>query len=135
MIGKTECAEFTLIVDVGQNSDTDELDRATRQLRDELEDLNVGSVELAKSDVVVAGTKSAEVITFGSLAVTILPTLVPKLIEFLQSWTLRGESRKIKIKTQVGDRSVEVEYSPQATSQAELKNLVETLTNALDTKK
>ena len=135
MIGKTEGAEFTLIVDVGQNSDTDELDRATRQLRDELEDLNVGSVELAKSDVVVAGTKSAEVITFGSLAVTILPTLVPKLIEFLQSWTLRGESRKIKIKTQVGDRSVEVEYSPQATSQAELKNLVETLTNALDTKK
>ena len=135
MTGKIEAADLTLIVDLGQNSDTDELDQATRQLRDELEDLNVGSVELAKSDVVVAGTKSAEVITFGSLAVTILPTFVPKLMDFLQSWTLRGESRKIKIKTQVGDRSVEVEYSPQVTSQAELKNLVETLTSALDTKK
>ncbi|MBI5031050.1 MAG: hypothetical protein HZB51_11020 [Chloroflexi bacterium] len=135
MTGKTESADLTLVVDLGQNADSDELDRAARQLRDELQDLNVGSVELAKSDVVVAGAKSAEVITFGSLAITILPTLVPKLMEFLQSWALRGESRKVKIKTQVGDRSVEVEYSPQATSQAELKDLVETLTSALETKK
>jgi hypothetical protein len=47
---------------------------------------------------------------------------------------MRGESRKIKIKTQVGDRSVEVEYSPQTTSPAELKNLVETLASALTPK-
>lgn len=134
MAANAQPANLTIGIDIGQGADTDELDRATRQLRDEIQDLDVESVELVKNSEPLAGAKSAEVVTFGSLAVAVLPALVPKLVEFLQSWALRGEGRKIKIKTQLGDRSVEIEYSPQTTSPTELKSLVETLTSALDEK-
>ena len=134
MSANDELANLSLVVDLGQSANADELDRATRQLRDEIRDLDVESVELVKGVNPGAGAKSVEAITLGSLAVAVLPTLVPKLVEFLQSWALRGEGRKIKIKTQVGDRSVEVEYNPKTTSPAELKKLVETLTGALDKK-
>ncbi len=134
MSANSELANLTLLVDLGQGVDADELDRATRQLRYEIQDLDVDSIELVKSVDPVTGAKSVEAVTVGSLAVAVLPTLVPKLVEFLQSWALRGESRKIKIKTQVGDRSVEIEYSPKTTSPAELQSLVEMLANALDKK-
>ena len=126
-------ANVTLQI-VESDQDADELDRMTRQLRDEIQDLDVGPVELVRGGSAPPGAKALEALTLGSLAVSVLPAAVPKLVEFLQSWAMRGESRKIKIKTQVGDRSVEVEYSPQTTSPAELKNLVETLASALTPK-
>ncbi len=135
MTGKHVPANLTLIVDLGQNADPEQVDRTTRQLRDEIRELDVESVELLPAGSVPDGAKGVEVFTLGGLALSVLPPLVPKLVEFLQSWALRGESRKIKIKTQVGDRSVEVEYSPQATSPAELQTLVESLTSALVEKK
>ncbi len=125
---------LTLQIDVGQDADADELDRATRQLRGEIQELGVESAELAKTTNAPAGTKSVEAVTLGALAISVLPAVLPKLIEFLQAWSMRGESRSIKIKTQVGDRAVEVEYSPKTMSQAELKSLVETLTGALTEK-
>ncbi|MBI3913203.1 MAG: hypothetical protein HY327_03235 [Chloroflexi bacterium] len=127
-------ANLTLQIDVGRDADADELDRATRQLRGEIQELGVESAELAKTANALAGTKSVEAVTLGALAISVLPTVVPKLIEFLQAWSMRGESRSIKIKTQVGDRAVEVEYSPKTMSQAELKSLVETLTSTLTDK-
>ncbi len=57
---------------------------------------------------------------------------IPKLIECIQNWVTRREGRTIKIKTQVGERSLEVEYSPTAMSQAELKGLVNTLMRAIE---
>ena len=130
---ETPSANVTLQI-VEADQDADELDRLTRDLRDEIQDLDVGPVELVRGGSAPAGAKALEALTLGSLAVSVLPAAVPKLVEFLQSWAMRGESRKIKIKTQVGDRSVEVEYSPQTTSPAELKNLVETLASALTPK-
>ncbi len=124
-------ANLTLQIDVGQDADADELDRATRQLRDEIQELGVESAELAKTANAPAGTKSVEAVTLGALAISVLPTVLPKLIEFLQAWSMRREGRTVKIKTQVGDRAVEVEYSPKTMSQAELKSLVETLTSTL----
>ncbi len=125
-----EVAQLTLQLAV-PNADADELDRATRQLRDEIREVGVKSVELTKGTPVPAGAKSAEVVTLGVLAVAVLPTTVPKLIEFLRDWLMRGEGRTVKIKTQMGDRALEVEYNPQKMSQAELKELIGTLTSAM----
>ena len=122
---------LTLYVDVGEDADADELDRLTRQLRAEMQELEVESVELVKEDSVPDGAKPAEAVTLGALAVAILPSIVPKVIEFLQAWSMRTENRAVKVKTQIGDRSLEVEYSPTTMSQDELKHLVETLTDAL----
>ncbi len=59
-----------------------------------------------------------------------VPVFLPKLVEFLQAWSLRGESqgRRIKIKTPAG---LEVEFTPEKKlSQAELVALVENLAQA-----
>lgn len=127
---KSSLAHFTLQIDAGE-SDPDRLDRITRQLRGELLDLEVESVDFVQDDSLPKGAKAAEAVTLGALAVAVLPNFLPKLIEYLQSWALRGEGRRVKVKTQVGDRSIELEYTPAAMSQQELKTLVETLTGAL----
>ena len=77
------------------------------------------------------GAKSAEAITIGALAVAVLPGFLPKLVEYLQSWTMRGENRRVRVMSQVGDRSIEIEYSPAAMSINELKRLVDSLTESL----
>jgi len=114
-------------------SDPNRKDALGRNLREELYDLGVDSAEMVSAGEAPAGAKSAEAVTIGALAVAVLPTFLPRLVEYLQSWCLRAENRKVRIKTQVGDRSVEVEYSPSALSQEELTQLVTKLTSSLET--
>lgn len=121
-----ETIHLLLQIDAGGQIDTDEVDRLTRQLRTEIQELGVGSVELVRGGAAPDGTKSAEAVMLGSLATAILPAAIPALIGLLQAWTLRDESRKVKIRAQVGDRQIEVEYSGKM-SQAELKGIAHTL--------
>ena len=114
-----------------EDFDPERLDLLTRQLRAELLDLEVESADFIQKGQLPEGEKAMDAVTLGALAVAVLPGFLPKLVDYLQSWTLRGEGRKIKVKSQVGDRSIELEYSPEAMSQKELKTLVETLTNTL----
>ena len=124
-------SNIIVTIDAGQEVDADRLDRLTRQLRSELLDLDTESVELVTSEEIPAGTKSAEAISVGTIAIAVFPAFLPKVIEHLQSWTTREEQRKIKIKTQIGDRSIEVVYSPNTISTKELMGLVNTLTDSL----
>jgi hypothetical protein len=80
------------------------------------------------------GTKSVEAVTIGSLAVVLLPIVIPKLLEFLQAWTLRGENRKVIMKTQAGDRLIELEYMPSALTPDELQRLIQTMIAGLEAK-
>lgn len=122
---------LSVTLDLGLDVDPEELDLQARQLRSELFDLQVESVELWKGSAPPEGTKSAEAVTLGALALGVLPEFLPRLIDALHSWAMRAENRKIKVKTQIGDRSIELEYSPQALSQEQLEHLVGTLTGAL----
>lgn len=122
----------TLQISLGEDAYADEIDQLTRSLRDEIEDLGVESVTLVKDDTKPQGTKAADAFTLGALAVAVLPAVIPKLVGFLQSWSMRGENRVVKIKTQVGDRSLEVEYSPKSMSSDELKHLVDRLTGTVE---
>ncbi|HEY5572501.1 MAG TPA: hypothetical protein VIK64_05740 [Anaerolineales bacterium] len=114
--------------------DADELDEVTRALRSELLELQLEQVDLATGSKAPPGTKSAEAFTIGTLVISTMPVFVPKLVEFLQSWVMRTEDRKVKIKSQVGDRSIELEYSPKAISQEELNQLIGSLSAALTSK-
>jgi hypothetical protein len=120
-----------LEMDIGADVGDDELDLQTRSLRRELLELGAGSAELLRSQSAPAGTKSVEAVTLGSLALVVLPDFLPKLVEHLQSWTQSDQNRRVKIKTQVGDRSIELEYLPSALPDKELTRLVETLSGAL----
>ena len=124
-------AQLILDIDLGEDADPDELDRQTRQLCEELQDLAIESAGPLKTREVPEGAKAVEAVTLGALSLAVLPVVIPKLVEFLQSWVNRAEYRKIKVKTQVGDRSIELEYAPENLSTKELKRLVSTLTEAM----
>ena len=81
------------------------------------------------------GTKAIGGIELGALAVEVLPAAAKRLIDFLQSWVERTSDRVVKINTQIGDRKIEVEYSPQAVSTQELGQLVEIIAEALAVEK
>jgi hypothetical protein len=102
----------------------------TRALIEHLEELGIESVELVREGSPPSGAKVVEPVSLGGLAIKVLPAALPALIGHVRDRLLFGDN-KVKIKTQVGDRSLEVEYSPQAISPDELKSLVATLTEAL----
>jgi hypothetical protein len=122
---------LTLQLNIGEDYSAEELDRLTRQLLKEIQELEVESVELEKGEQLPEGAKSGELVTLGSLVVVLLPAVAPKVIELLQAWSSRADNRIVKIKAQVEDRSIEVEYSPATMSTDELKRLVTSLSEAL----
>lgn len=126
-----QAAQLRIELGSGENRDAEELDQLTFQVQRDIEELAVESVRRVSGGRAPAGAKSAEAATLGALAVAVLPVMVPRLLEFLQSWTLRGENRTVRIKTQVGDRALELEYSPRDVSSAEMTRLVRDFTSAL----
>ena len=126
---EAKSANLILHIEVGEDTDEEELDRLTRLLLDEIQEIDVESVELVGDEAVPEGAKTAEVVTLGALAVSVLPAVVPVLVNYLQAWSRRGEGRTVKIKTQKGDQALEVAYDPKTMSPAELKMLVEAVMN------
>ncbi len=120
-----------LILRIQAGTDADECDSLTRELRSELLELGVGSVDFVSGKDLLPGAKAADPVTIGALMLAVVPVFLPKLLEYLQSWTMRAESRRIRVKTQVGDRSIELEFSPAAISKDELEKFVKKITGAL----
>jgi hypothetical protein len=121
---------LTIVVDGGRDALPEDIDALTRRLRSEIQDFGVENVALSTAAGAPAGTKSVEAVTLGALAVTILPPMLPRLIEFLQAWSLRGKDRTVKIKASVGDRSVDIEY-PEGASEEAVQELIQKMTATL----
>jgi hypothetical protein len=130
MDGDSPATSVTLIVDAGRDALAEDVDALTRRLRTEIQELGVETVTLQATDTAPSGTKSVEAVTLGALAVTVLPQLLPRLIEFLQAWSLRGKDRTVKIKATVGDRSVDIEY-PEGASEVAVQELIRKMTATL----
>ena len=112
--------------------DDGELDRLTRQLRDEIADLDVEEVGLAPGTELPLGAKG-EPITIGSIVVALASAGVfTGLIELLKSWALRREGRTITVKAKVGEREVEMTYSPAETSPEEMTRFANTILGMLE---
>lgn len=101
---------LTLRIDAQADMDVDELSQLTNYLRSELEDMDIESITDVRNQAVPSGAKVVDPLTVGALIVAVLPAILPKVMEFIQAWTLRGEGHTVRVKYQRGDRSVEVEY-------------------------
>ncbi len=130
MHGDSRATSVTLIVDAGKDALAEDVDALTRRLRGEIQELGVEAVTLQTTDTAPSGTKSVEAVTIGALAVTVLPQVLPRLIEFLQAWSLRSKDRTVKIKASVGDRSVDIEY-PEGASEVAVQALIQKMTDTL----
>ena len=130
MPGDPNATRLTIEVDAGGDALPEDIDALTRRLRSEIQDFGVEDVTLKTTTAVPAGTKSVEAVTVGALAITLLPQVLPRLIEFLQAWSLRGKDRTVKIKASVGDRSVDIEY-PEGASEVAVQELIQKMTDTL----
>ena len=106
--------------------DREELDRATRSLRAELQELPIDSVSLERTGDVPAGAKAGDAITLGALTLSLAPIVLPALIDFLKGWMSRKEGRTIVIRKKTGDAATEIEIKAPL-SEAAIADLVEQL--------
>jgi hypothetical protein len=110
--------------------DRERIDSLTRALRKELDEAQLASAAVPPGPA-VPGAKGVDPYTLGALALTVLPAVAPKLVEFLQAWSTRTRAT-VRLKLQSADRSVEVELSPGATSTQKLQEYIQTLRSALE---
>jgi hypothetical protein len=127
----SKSAKLELSVQGEPGADADQVDRETRQLRAELRELDLGSVELGTAEA-PSGAKAGEGFVLGNLLMEVLPNAISPLIEFLRSWALRRNGRTVKVKTVFEDRSVEMEFDPATVSPAEMKLLVSSIIKKLE---
>ena len=125
----TEAAKLTLVVDAGQDADAEQLDRATRQLLEELREQPVESAEIKEGGPAPDGTKGVDAGLLGALAVSVLPEALPPLVGFLKDWAARGKSggRSVKIKLEQGGQKIEMEYDPATMTSEQLAMLMAAL--------
>ena len=124
--------ELDLTISLQDEVDDEELDRLTRLLRDEIAELDVEAVELAPGTELPPGAKG-EPITIGSIVVALASAGVfTGLIELFKSWALRREGRTITVKAKVGQREVELTYSPAETPPEEMTRFASTVLGMLE---
>lgn len=95
----------------------EDVDWMTRQLLVELRELDVESAELTKGGPAPVGTKG-DPISIGSIALELLPSVLPSVLGLVQAWVSRGQGRTVKFK----GMGIEFEGSSE-----DLHKLLETL--------
>jgi len=119
---------LSLTLTPDDESSAEQLDDMTRQLREELLELGLDSIELPSTASTELGAKSGIDPVIGSLIVGVSVAAVPKLLEAVQSWLARDRGRVLKIKrTKANGESVEVEC-PADMSAEEVKERFRSLT-------
>ena len=104
---ETENAEFEVQISVPDATD-EELDRLTRQLLSEIKETDIESAELGKGRVIPDGAKG-DPITIGTILLAAVPAAMPKVIDLVQAWSMRGSNRTVKFK----GMGIEFEGSPE----------------------
>ena len=116
-----DAIELKLEISAEDTTESD-IDRMTRNLLAELREMDVESVELAPSGSAPSGTKSGDPVTTGAIVLAVLPTFLPKIVEFVQAWALRGHGRTVKFKGKISGQTIEFEGHPE-----DLQKILETL--------
>ena len=106
----SEITELVLEVS-SQDATIEDIDQMTRQLLGELRELDAESVQLMRAVAAPEGTKSGDPVTTGAIIMAVLPNVLPKLIEVVQSWVARGSGRTVKFKGKVAGLTIDFEGS------------------------
>lgn len=114
--GRQDALEFELEI-IDTEATEEELDRQTRNLLSELQETDVESAELVSVGTAPEGSKG-DPITIGTLAMTVMPAILPGVIDLIRDWAGRREGRTVKFK----GKGIEFEGSPE-----ELQRLLDTL--------
>jgi hypothetical protein len=86
------------------DGDAEELERLTRQLRGQLEELDVDAVEPISGGPAPEGTKAVDWVVIGGLVVRYGPAGVSAVVRSVQAWVSRDARRSVTIRE--GDREL-----------------------------
>src|ERR1044071_5072355 len=75
----------------------EDIDWMTRQLLSELRELDVESAQLTRGGAAPAGAKG-DPISIGSIALELVPSVLPSVLGLVQAWISRGQGRTVKFK-------------------------------------
>jgi hypothetical protein len=113
------------------DGDSVELDELTRQLRSEVQELDIDSLHEVSEGIAPAGTKGMDPAAIGQMAVTLAPTILPLLFGLLKSWVERKPSTPVKVTVKVGRKTAQIEYDPTKTSAKDLDLLIKSLQKSM----
>ncbi|MEI8411464.1 hypothetical protein [Kribbella sp. CCNWLY201] len=88
--------QLTVAIAGGADSDAEEVERLTAQLRRRLLDLEVATVEPVLTDDIPSGAKPADAVTLGTLAVTLVPAVL-QAAQLVEAWSRRHPLRSVKL--------------------------------------
>lgn len=71
----------------------------------------------------------------GAVVVAVLPALLPKLVELLNSWLAARKGRSVRVKVSRRDAEIEVEFAPGEQGAEEILDFVDRLEARLGRKK
>ncbi len=117
----SELSELNIEVSSAGATEED-IDRMTRQLLSELREMDVERAELKKGTAAPDGAKAIDPVMTGSILVAVLPSVLPKIVDGVQAWALRGNNRTVKFKGRVAGQAIEFEGSGE-----DLQKLLATL--------
>jgi len=115
--------EFSLVVHE-DGASPEELDAIRMALLSELRDFELERAEPLAEGEVPSGAKSAEALTVAAIALAAMPSVLPKLVEFLEHWVLRSATRTIKLKLSESTRTIELELPASSNSREDLESLL-----------
>ncbi|HEX7992907.1 MAG TPA: hypothetical protein VF506_03240 [Streptosporangiaceae bacterium] len=94
----TDLAKLGIRLASAQDADAEAVAEATRQLRRELLELDVDSVESLRSEDPPPGSRAVDVSALGALVVTIAQTpMLGEIVETVRSWLSRSRQGTIKM--------------------------------------
>jgi hypothetical protein len=88
--------EFEIEI-LAEDTTQEDLDKLTRNLLKELRETDVESANLVSIGTAPKGSKG-DLLTIGTLAIEVLPAVIPSVIGLVQSWITRGQGRTVKFK-------------------------------------
>jgi hypothetical protein len=128
MTGNYQDLYVTLSVEDG---DLAELDELTRELKQEIENLEVETVKPLAAGSLPRGAKSADWAVIGQMVVTLAPTVISPFFDLLRSWVERKPSTPVKVRIKVGKKTAQIEYDPTKTTAKDLDILIKSLSKSV----
>lgn len=127
-----QTTELTLQIDA-PDLDENELDDLAQLLREEVELLDVESVERATKGPAPDGAMAVDWVLIGGLLVKLSPIVVPPLVGALRAWIDRqykgSKESKLRLKIKWGDKEINLS---QSTSRQEAANMGKELAGAIE---
>lgn len=104
-----------VVLDGGTDTDAPELARLTGQLRGQLLELSVDTVELERSEEIPEGAKPLDPVTIGALVVTLGPAVLEAAVALVDRWLAHRPVRSAKLT--IGGDSIELTQATAADQQ------------------